>query len=749
MRKSVLFICLFIWIPLWGSPYSPDDKLIHIKEIPELGILLDKGWKFKAGDDPAWAAPDYPDDTWEALDPRPDVRDVKPLWDAGRGWLRIKLKLDNALALQSIVMQVAQTAATEFYLDGQLIHQAGHIGENPRDVTARRIFPHQLLNLPLKPGQVHTLAVRIAVQKHILYATWASWFTTALTVRVFDAYQGSQYVISNDNSKSEMFRNGIYFILYLLHLALFLSNRTKKSNLYFSVVMFLFFLNGILRLNWSDSVQVQFLFFYPSIASIFFAYGFYYLAMQQILEIKYSKFIFIFFAVMGLIIFSSQYFYQYGYLMVSLPYLLLNVEFLRICVIAVKKRKRGAKLIFGGTIVGFLFFILFILAAGRVIPPGDYFEWGHIFYFFALVFLPITVSIYLAMEFSFLGKALSRKLREVKFLSEKNKLQAEEKRKLLESQNETLEQKVVERTAALNQSLENLKSTQAQLIQSEKMASLGELTAGIAHEIQNPLNFVNNFSEVSVELVEEIREARSERRELRIKNQESRNKTCLPDRQEQEEEQDESEVLEDEILEDIRQNLEKIQHHGKRADAIVKGMLAHSRKSTGEKVLTDINALADEYLRLAFHGMRAKDKSFHAGFQTDFDPKLPKVNLVPQDIGRVLLNIINNAFQALNNQELSSDNYRDNYDEFKPLVTVSTKNLGDKIQISVSDNGPGIPDAIKDKIFQPFFTTKPTGQGTGLGLSLSYDIVKAHGGELTLESTIGMGTTFRISIPKN
>ncbi|WP_291784694.1 ATP-binding protein [Cecembia sp.] len=274
--------------------------------------------------------------------------------------------------------------------------------------------------------------------------------------------------------------------------------------------------------------------------------------------------------------------------------------------------------------------------------------------------------------------------------------------------------------------LSDLKSTQAQLIQSEKMASLGELTAGIAHEIQNPLNFVNNFSELSVELLEEVKSERSKG----------------------EGERDES--LEAELLDDIAQNLGKINHHGKRADAIVKGMLEHSRTSTGEKLPTDINALADEYLRLSYHGLRAKDKSFNADFKADFDPNLPKINVIPQDIGRVLLNIINNAFQATNELSKAHDSYRGELlESFKPLVTVSTKNLGKGIEISIKDNGPGIPDAIKDKIFQPFFTTKPTGQGTGLGLSLSYDIVKAHGGEIRVESQEGKGSNFIMELPVN
>ncbi|WP_194973339.1 two-component regulator propeller domain-containing protein [Aquiflexum lacus] len=293
----------------------------------------------------------------------------------------------------------------------------------------------------------------------------------------------------------------------------------------------------------------------------------------------------------------------------------------------------------------------------------------------------------------------------------------------------------------LGKAHQTLKSTQAQLIQSEKMASLGELTAGIAHEIQNPLNFVNNFSEVSAELVDEIKETRA-------KSQESRPKT-------------EEDEIEDEILEDIKQNLEKINHHGKRADAIVKGMLEHSRTSPGEKVLTDINALADEYLRLSYHGMRARDKSFNADFITDFDPNLPKISVVSQDIGRVLLNIINNAFQATH--ELSKGS--EPWESFKPRVTVTTKkregspsglsrDLGRAggsertwVEISVQDNGPGIPSSIKDKIFQPFFTTKPAGQGTGLGLSLSYDIVKAHSGELKVKSKEGEGSEFIINLP--
>jgi len=283
-----------------------------------------------------------------------------------------------------------------------------------------------------------------------------------------------------------------------------------------------------------------------------------------------------------------------------------------------------------------------------------------------------------------------------------------------------LEEKVTTRTSELKESLENLKSTQSQLIQSEKMASLGELTAGIAHEIQNPLNFVNNFSEVNTELIDELKQELAR----------------LPDGQAAAIKQ-----TAEELVNDIKANSEKINHHGKRAADIVKGMLQHSRSSSGVKEPTNINALADEYLRLAYHGLRAKDKSFNATMKTDFDASIGNINVIPQDIGRVILNLITNAFYVVNEKKNSG------IENYEPTVTVTTKKSDDKVLISVKDNGKGIPQKVLDKIFQPFFTTKPTGQGTGLGLSLSYDIVKVHGGELKVETKEGEGSEFIIQLP--
>jgi two-component system NtrC family sensor kinase len=332
----------------------------------------------------------------------------------------------------------------------------------------------------------------------------------------------------------------------------------------------------------------------------------------------------------------------------------------------------------------------------------------------------VTFSLIWAVVFTIMANNQKKALAKVHLERER---EAEERQKI-EAKKQELEYLVAERTAEimrqkeeLEHTVEELKVTQTQLIQSEKMASLGELTAGIAHEIQNPLNFVNNFSEVSIELIDELTEEKSKA------NRDAE--------------------LEAELLNDLKQNLQKITHHGGRASSIVKGMLQHSRASTGQRDPTDLNGLADEYLRLAYHGLRAKDKSFNAQLKTDFDPSLGEISMVPQDMGRVLLNLFTNAFYAVQKRQKQAAD-----PGYQPTVSISTRCNDGKAVIVVSDNGIGIPDDLKRKIFQPFFTTKPTGEGTGLGLSLAYDIVvKGHTGTLTVDSTEGQGTTFTITLP--
>ena len=341
----------------------------------------------------------------------------------------------------------------------------------------------------------------------------------------------------------------------------------------------------------------------------------------------------------------------------------------------------------------------------------------------------MSISLYLAINFSITNRDLIDKLQENNALTQRNLAQELEKQHLLAVQNELLESQVKERTAQLEQSLEELKSTQNQLVQREKMASLGELTAGIAHEIQNPLNFVNNFSEVSIELLQELKEEQEK----------------APDQRD--------ETIESELFGDIEQNLQKISLHGNRASSIVKSMLEHSRTSLGNAELTDLNALIDEYLLLSFHSFRAKDKNgsatrFNATMYKEYDPNVGKIKVVAQDFGRVVLNLFNNAFYAVNAAVAAKGN------DFMPTVSVSTRKIaasagvGERVEIRIKDNGTGIPGAISAKVFQPFFTTKPTGQGTGLGLSLSYDIVtKGHNGTLELTTEENQGTEFVITIP--
>ena len=323
--------------------------------------------------------------------------------------------------------------------------------------------------------------------------------------------------------------------------------------------------------------------------------------------------------------------------------------------------------------------------------------------------------------FAVMGVAFSQK----KSLAKEQARRAEEEhqRQLVAARNAELERLVAERTATLTQqadelqtALAELRATQQQLIQSEKMASLGELTAGIAHEIQNPLNFVNNFADVSAELVAEL---------------ETEQAGPTPDP-----------GLEDELLADLRANLTRISQHGQRAASIVRGMLAHSRQSTGERQPTELNALADEYLRLAYHGLRAKDKTFNATLKTDFAALLPLVPVVPGDLGRVLLNLLTNAFYAVQKRQQCG------VAGYVPTVGVATRRDGDEVEIRIRDNGTGIPEAVRAKIFQPFFTTKPTGEGTGLGLSLAHDIVvQGHGGTLTVDSQEGEFTEFAVRLP--
>jgi two-component system, NtrC family, sensor kinase len=394
-----------------------------------------------------------------------------------------------------------------------------------------------------------------------------------------------------------------------------------------------------------------------------------------------------------------------------IPLLIINV-------LMVRQKNQYARYLLIATVPLFVFWLFTLIAQFLSVfeinfeVPIYVYENQRLIENFCFTWMIVFFMGALVVRFNAYKKRIAEQALEKEHLEKEREI---EKQQILATQNETLERQVAERTA-------ELKASQAQLIQSEKLASLGELTAGIAHEIQNPLNFVNNFSELSVDLAKELKEE-IEKPEI-----------------------DKEYVKE--LMGDLSTNQEKINHHGKRASSIVKGMLEHSRMSTGVKELTDINKLADEYLRLSYHGLRAKDKNFNSDFKTDFDENMPKIEVIPQDIGRVLLNLINNAFYAVHQRKQQPSKGLKTSEGYAPTVTLSTKNLDNQIIINIKDNGTGMPESVRAKIFQPFFTTKPTGEGTGLGLSLAYDIItKGHGGTIEVESVEGEGTTFVVKLP--
>ena len=691
-----------------------DDKgVFNLTKIPEDGLQLDKYWKFKSGDNPEWSKLEYNDKEWGSINPTVELHDLPLLRKAEIGWFRLKMQVDSSLQNERLTMAVSNMGASEIYLNGQLIYHFGIVDANYNEEQTL-FFQNRLLSLKLGKESTQILAIRYSFNKKNLYLkfTFPRPLVQIVLKEANKAYADS--IREEGYYKTlRVIQVSVYLTLVLLLLFLYFSYRLKKEYMYFGVFFFCVLVGSLMRsfsfsnsisVSWSNSLLLAYQVFII-LAGLAFINSVYILYKQKRSWLYYV-------IVLYSLIAIPFYFVSYDSsgLFTACLFPVTCIEFSRINFQAVRRGKPGAMILLGTGIATFIIIFCYILAAfmGRIALSA--------FFQSLIVIIPgIGFSLFIAGDFARTGSALQLRITEVEDLSQKMIAKEKEKQQILSAQNETLEKKVTERTEALSKSIKELKETQQQLIQHEKMASLGELTAGIAHEIQNPLNFVNNFSEVSNELIEEMKN------ELAKGNHEDAKA----------------------IVDDVKQNLEKINYHGKKADAIVKGMLQHSRTSSGQKEPTDINALADEYLRLAYHGMRAKDKSFNATTKTEFDNNIGKINVVPQDLGRVILNLINNAFYAVDEKK------KQNADSYEPTVSVSTRKDKNEIEIKVKDNGNGIPQKIMDKIFQPFFTTKPTGQGTGLGLSLTYDIVKAHGGELNVETREGEGSEFIIQLPRN
>ena len=698
MKQFVLLLLFFS-----TNTFAQNSHVFSVDNIPAEGVSLDNGWKWHTGDNPDWAKVNFDDSKWESINPALSVPELKQITTDSSLWLRLKFKTDIA---KSVALAITQSGASEIFLNGHLIHSFGKIDpQQKKTIAYDPLNDYLIMNLD---SAENTLAIRYYFQQDLQYKAFFSAQFPFFSSRFYS----NSYSIKQDNKVVtyfwDGFNSGVYAILFIVHFIFFLSYMPTRANLWYSLWALLssiisYFLLMI-ELTHSLEAKNNYILYSNIISPLQNILLFY--SIYLLLKLKNVRFIIFFatFSFLSLLNFSGNWYFN----------LLLLVGYVSIVIYmgitAWNQGVQGGIYVVFGMVAFIVFWFSFLLSYT--------FGWGQlshdVLFHLATLSLPVSTSILLGLEFRSTNKLL------IKNLAEVNKLSIE-KQQMLSIQNETLEKLVTERTFALNQSLENLKSAQAQLIQSEKMASLGELTAGIAHEIQNQLNFVNNFSELSKELLDEMKT------ELDNGNTDDAK----------------------EIADDVIQNLEKINHHGKRAGDIVKSMLQHSQTSTGKTEPTNINALADEYLRLAYHGLRAKDKDFNVTIKTDFDSSIGSISIIPQDIGRVLLNLYNNAFYACAEQSRSvvAEKKKQQPEGYEPTVSVSTKKVNGKIEIRVGDNGNGISPKIVDKIFQPFFTTKPTGQGTGLGLSLSYDIVKAHGGEIKVETKEGEGTEFCIVLP--
>ena len=705
MKLLLHTILLFV---ICGSVNAQESMLIISDTMfsSEKGfcIISEKdGWIFKAGNVPNAADVNLDTKDWTKFKPA-DIS-TKNLDKNGRfeGWFRIKVRFKNSKDFKSPGISNLIWAASEVFANGKKIAAFG-IPEHDL-ATFKENKPARQYPIPtnFEPDSTYVIAVHVVeyrdpfaiapklksgdeIEKIFLFSSQKTidYFTEFWPSHTF--YDGLLSAVSTT--------------LSLLFWILFGLNRNEKNIRRFavgctflaalSITISLLTIKGIGFMACTSIIVVaiiavvSYVFYIPFILAGVFD-------RNMMMPFK------ILMAISYLIILNASILGSGGWIL-TVAIIPLAIAFYY--VITSWKNLKGAQwAIVFGFLLSFIFLIVYVWVGES--------KYTMLFVLIYTISPPFGMLIYVSVRFGEMITEVRTNAAQVLVLSE-------EKREQALNQQKVLEVEVEKQTAELRHTLSDLKATQSQLIQSEKMASLGELTAGIAHEIQNPLNFVNNFSDVSKELLDEMKSELAKG--------------------------DTDEAIA--IANDVIQNLEKINHHGKRADSIVKGMLQHSRSSGGQKEPTNINALADEYLRLAYHGLRAKDKSFNSELIDNFDENLPKVEVIPQDVGRVLLNLFTNAFYATQKRKESEG------DNFHPIVEVTTSFQENVVEIKVKDNGTGIPQRVIEKIFQPFFTTKPTGEGTGLGLSLSYDIiVKAHGGTITVSSIENQSTTFIIKLP--
>lgn len=769
--KCIVRLLLILLLPAF---YCEAQTVVRLSPemftgIQEIQLAQLDGWQFKAGNDARWAQKDLDLSGWTPLKPM-DLT-TRNANENGRaeGWFRLEVKLDDSFGNQPLGIRFYCWAAVDLYIDGKFVRSCGNTGANGKPY--QEFNPGERLPIPIdmKGGNQYVIAFHFVDEVASYPGFGLKSNQTGLDQ--FIKLTGPDYnkTFSRYLEQQPIFyaiMMSIGIVLILLFLLLALQNKSEKFLWLIVLFMAIVCVSGFLTIatygqklsyhsyKWAVLLEsitnsLRYLLIPIILTSIFkrkvnwdlkcylvltafaFCLGlvpayqdlcyfllgigcsiYYLVSVRDTLQNAPAKTILAaVFKSLRVSLLMTAVFLPLMYLYQEIVPVLMILTLLSISVYLVLtswKKITGAQwAIIVGLLLSFVWLVLALVMS--ISYRTTIFPYSRFLNVAITLSFPLSLLVYVSLRFKEI-------LAEVVALSE-------EKNEILSTQNERLELQVTKRTAELNQSMHDLKATQSQLVQSEKMASLGELTAGIAHEIQNPLNFVNNFSDVSIELLDEM-EAEISKGEL-----------------------EEAKA----ISSDIKQNLEKINQHGKRAAAIVKGMLQHSRSSSGTKEPTDLNALCDEYLRLSYHGLRAKDKTFNASIKTDFEQNLQKINIIPQDIGRVVLNLLTNAFYAVNEKKQSASaplQTGEATENYEPTVSIATKKTGNQVEIRVNDNGNGMPQGIVEKIFQPFFTTKPTGKGTGLGLSLSYDIVtQGHNGQLKVETKEGEGTTFIISLP--
>jgi two-component system NtrC family sensor kinase len=712
MKSKLIFLiaCLFVIAICKAQAPVILDTLMFPKDFQLISLVTLNECMFRERKDLGYTGKEADSMSWKQF----SATMISVKNGRAEGWLRLQFSLDSSFVTYPVCLFLDNWMAKDVYLNGVFIASSGNTGMNsqPYQEAAPPNINYETTPLALQPGIVYEIAIHFVDYVSPLNP---SKLKSEGDIGVY--FAGPRFYYQINHTVQDM---ALYFtsyavaclVLCLLFWFLYSQNNKEKVLLLIAFSITLLFLDiSLITVTVipaaTSYVASYILQFCPAVAWALLLVSCTML-LGEVFGRKLSRWFMAFILIVAICPVVGLFINMPSY--ARLGYQIFLVSVYGYLILSSWKHLKGAQwAVVAGVVLTFMVSAVFQyqswLYNGLWPFPYSYPLAGGIFLSF-----PVSLMVYVGMRFKEILKEVQKNALEVVQLSEEKKEQAINQQKILELE-------VARQTVELRTSLEHLKSTQSQLIQSEKMASLGELTAGIAHEIQNPLNFVNNFSEVNGELIEELQGERS-----KVKGERD-------------------EKLEDEIIKDIKANEEKINHHGKRADSIVKGMLEHSKASTGKKELTDINKLTDEYLRLSYHGLRAKDKSFNTEIKTEFDETIGKINIVPQDIGRVLLNLFNNAFYTVNEKaKLSANGYQ-------PLAKVSTKKVNDKIEIRVEDNGNGVPQNIVDKIFQPFFTTKPTGQGTGLGLSLAYDIIKAHGGEIKVKTKEDKGCEFIVQLP--